>query len=115
MKRSTLRAYVIEVSGGWCEWPYCTNPGTEMAHIHSIGMGGRPSADHPDNVAWMCYDHARISDGEYGHGGELQYLEEHLKLLGKPPSDDPGSRRVAYLRAEALTAHLKRTRIGRAN
>ena len=35
-----------------------------MAHITAIGMGGRVSADHPDNVMAACRTHARHSDLE---------------------------------------------------
>jgi len=103
--RSELRAQVIELSGGWCEAPACTRPGAELAHLHSIGMGGRRSADRIDNVAWLCADHARISDGEYGSGGRAQFDEFHRRLLGS--TDGAG---LAYRRAEALSEHVRQAR-----
>ena len=107
MKRSELRAKVIERSGGWCQWPGCPNRGTEMAHLHSVGMGGRQSADTLENVMWSCWDHARITDGEFGHGGAEQYDAEHRKLLGFDNHLDNARGYLAYRRAEALAAHLK--------
>lgn len=100
MNRSVLRTYVIGRSGGVCEWPGCGDRGAELAHLHSIGMGGRKSADEPCNVAWFCRDHARISDGEYGSGGWPQYEREH-RLLGVVVGDY-----LAYERAEALRQAL---------
>lgn len=70
--RSVLRADVWEISGGFCEhpvkhpsWPItirCNEGATELAHIRSIGMGGRRSADFVNNVFAACYLHARSSD-----------------------------------------------------
>ena len=97
-----LREQVWERSGGWCEWPACEKPGTELAHLHSIGAGGRRSADTPSNVMLLCRDHARISDGEYGSGGRTQYEEAHETLLGADWAEFGAG--LAWERAEALTA-----------
>ncbi len=73
--RSLLRADVWEISGGLCEHPiyhtwgvrreryrHCDMPATELAHIESIGAGGRASADRVNNVFAACDLHARSSD-----------------------------------------------------
>ena len=68
--RSKLRADVWEISGGLCEHPVkvslvrrrCNMPATELAHIESIGMGGRASADFVNNVMAACDLHARSTD-----------------------------------------------------
>jgi len=100
--RSDLRESVIERSVGVCEWPECFDPGGELAHLRSIGMGGRKSADTIDNVMWLCSDpHARLSDGEYGSGGAPEYLSEHLKLMGPAFLEIPANL-IAWERAEAL-------------
>ena len=101
--RQRLRREVAELSGGRCEWPSCPEPGVELAHIRSIGMGGRPSADEIGNVLFACKDHARISDGEYGSGGEAQYVEAHRLLWEATGVRPAGFGKVAYWRAEALT------------
>lgn len=61
--RTELRAYVRDRAWGLCEWPRCGDPGDEMAHVYGIGMGGRPSADRPENVAWLCRRHHSMLDG----------------------------------------------------
>jgi len=114
MDKRLLRSLCIRRSNGFCEWPSCPNTGSELAHLHSTGMGGRRSAHSPDNAMWMCRDHARIRDGEYGSGGEGQYAAAHM-LLGIALRGDRfavldggGSSRVcdigvlAWERAEAL-------------
>ena len=82
--RSLLRADVWVISGGFCEHPIkperprtfasgsarfagttfikCGMPATELAHIESIGAGGRASADCVNNVFAACDLHARSSD-----------------------------------------------------
>ena len=73
--RSLLRADVWEISGGLCEHPvwrtttswarparHCEMPAKELAHIESIGAGGRASADRVNNVFAACDLHARSSD-----------------------------------------------------
>jgi len=109
-KRQRLRAEVAELSGGRCDWPYCDERGVELAHIRSIGMGGRGSADEIGNCMFACKDHARISDGEFGAGGNIQYVAEHHKLwagAGVGPGEY-GS--VAWWRAEALTRWVAKRR-----
>lgn len=84
-KRSELRAQVEEISGRQCEHPLlvdgtwflddegpalrtaptvarCWRRMQEMAHITSIGMGGRKSADDINNVMAACNMHARSTD-----------------------------------------------------
>ena len=118
--RQELRAQVIEISGGRCEWPACLEAGRELAHLHSVGAGGRKSADVLGNVAWFCRDHARISDGEYGAGGRSQYVEAHAALLTLADlnlidglRDGLTVRGLAWRRAEALTEHLRVVRGGK--
>jgi hypothetical protein len=64
-------------------------------------MGGRESADTLDNVAWLCPDHARISDGLYGTGGHDQYAKAHRDLWAAAGDQDAGLR-YGWARAEAL-------------
>jgi len=104
MTDAELRARALQ-RDGWCRWPGCPNNATELAHLHSKGIGGRPSAQTLDNVAMMCPDHARISDGEYGSGGRAQYEREHRKLWEAAawfvPASPPKAE-WAWWRAEAL-------------
>lgn len=97
--RSALREAVIARSGGRCEWPRCPNAGSETAHAHSVGMGGRKSADDPSNAIWACRGHARMSDGERVAG--LDYGQEMVRLLGPAYWDMPTAN-VGYERARAL-------------
>lgn len=76
--RGELRADVVEISAGICEWPGCKDPMKDLAHIHGIGMGGRPSADVLPNVAGLCRYHHDLLDGRTGRG--LRY--ELGELLG---------------------------------
>ena len=62
-KRSDLREFVIERSGGRCEWVGCPHRGEEMAHLEGIKAGGRKSADEKENVAWLCRPHHDVLDG----------------------------------------------------
>jgi len=101
MNRSALRETVMERDNWQCRWPSCHQPAVEMAHIHSVGAGGRKSADELGNVFGACRLHARLSDGEYGAGGAPEYLSEHLKLLGAAFLETP-AHLIAYERAEAL-------------
>lgn len=96
--RSELRAQVIERSGGECEWNGCFLQGRELAHLRSIGMGGRKSADTLSNVAWLCQRHARASDGEYRSFVEYQ---ADLRMLGI--TDEPASAGLAFKVAEMLS------------
>ena len=105
-RRAALRDAVRARAFDRCEFPACPNAGQELAHLHSVGMGGRVSADDPDNAMWACRDHARITDGEYGSGGVKQYRDAHalLGLAGVPPD------RLGWERAEALVALVRRKR-----
>lgn len=77
-----LRAELVEVAGGRCEWPYCKDAGQEMAHLHHRGMGGSPSANTLPNVALLCRRHHDLLDGRTALGTlrvELnQTLAAHL-------------------------------------
>ena len=97
--RQELREQVIARSGGRCEWQDCVLAGAELAHLHSVGSGGRPSADTLDNVCWLCRPHARMSDGERVAGWDFD--AEHARL-GVVPG--PG---LAWRRAEALRNQLR--------
>ena len=108
VKRSELRALVVNRSDGHCEWPqHHEHAGNELAHLHSLGMGGNPLKDRdtPANVAWLCRDAARASDGEHGSGGAAQYRQFHIQLLGAAVFDQSPAAR-AWNRAEALHRHL---------
>jgi hypothetical protein len=108
--RSVLRCQARELAGGMCDWPSCERPGQELAHIRSIGMGGRPSADVIENCCWLCHTHSRMSDGEWTTRPE--YVTAHNALFGEdwerriPPS------RLAFERAVALTARIAARRAG---
>ena len=109
-RRSVLRCQARELAGGMCDWPKCDRPGQELAHLHSIGAGGRPSADTIENVGWFCHQCARMSDGEWATRPE--YVQAHNLLFGVgwesriPPS------RLAYERAVALTERIAKQRAG---
>lgn len=110
-RRQELRAQVADISGGMCEWPRCSRPGVELAHLRSVGMGGRKSADTLGNVMWACRDHARISDGEYGAGGRAQFVAAHdILFSGIWPTAWEATGKLAFERAEALRIHLRKTR-----
>ena len=99
--RGKLRQQAMDLSGGMCDWPQCPRPAVELAHLHSIGMGGRKSADTLSNVAVFCWNHARASDGLYRN---RDWYEEQLALIGV---DWPFK---AWEIAEALTVHIAKGR-----
>jgi hypothetical protein len=106
-RRSVLRCQARELSGGLCEW--CReNPGTELAHIHSIGMGGRPSADALSNVFWACQACALASDGKQRNWPEFHRL--HTMLLGEGWERRIPMARWGFERAEALKERVRRAR-----
>ena len=98
MSRSELRAIVFERDGYRCIWPQCVLAAEEAAHAHSIGAGGRKSADEVSNIVSCCWPHARMSDGLKIAGWD--YGEEHRRLLGDSWAGD----RLGWRRAEALRA-----------
>jgi hypothetical protein len=100
--RSVLRCQARELAGGMCDWPQCGRPGEELAHLHSIGLGGRKSADVIENLAWLCKPHALMSDG-LQPGGWPAYKQAHQALLGADYEERVTPDRVAFERAEALT------------
>ena len=103
-RRSRLRAVLWDLGAG-CEFPGCKDPATQMAHLHSIGMGGRASADTIDNVMRACDDHALLPAGGIpGHRGRRWYETELEKLL------DHVTLNSAWAIAEALRAHIQHHR-----
>lgn len=119
--RSRLRCQARELADGRCDWPECGRPGEELAHLHSIGAGGRPSADRLGNVAWMCRTHAAMSDGKQPGSwpdgtacGWPGFRQAHTALLGEGWDGRIPMGRWGFERAEALTAHVaaKRARLG---
>jgi len=80
-RRRRLHALLSEL-GSECEWPGCAAPATQMAHLHSIGMGGRASADTLDNVMRACDDHALLSDGAIPGNRSSAWAGEQLAALG---------------------------------
>jgi len=101
-RRKALRQQLFDLTGGRCEWESCGQAATQMAHAHSIGLGGRASADTIDNVASLCDPHSLVSDGLVpGHLGRDWYLQQ-LALLGVDVWD--------WNAAEALKAHIARNR-----
>ena len=107
---SELRAVLVDAVGGW-EWPQCWDTdGLELAHLTSRGMGGTPDGRRNvlDNVALLCHDHARISDGLTGSGGAAQYAAAHRALFGGDRHLDYGlAGSLAHERADALRKRLK--------
>lgn len=79
-----------------CEWPGCPAPASELAHLHSKGMGGKRGrvVDTLDNVIAACWLHARITDGE-GAG-----------RFGLPTRADRIDPRVETLKMLATTGYL---------
>lgn len=107
--RSTLRCQARELAGGICEWPRCGRPGEELAHAHSLGAGGRKSADVIENTAWLCKPHARMSDGlqpaVWSDGspcGWPGFHQAHTALLGEGWEERIPMNRWGFERAEAL-------------
>lgn len=97
---------------GWgqdCEYPGCSNNATQMAHIHSIGMGGRGSADRLYNVMRVCNDHALVTDGLPPVGcGTVTYYDEIEKI------PNVGKRWTHHQAMVELRRHLIATRpVGR--
>lgn len=102
-RRQALRAQLFDLGNG-CEYPHCAAPGTQMAHLHSIGMGGRASADTIDNVMRACDDHALLTDGAIpGHRGS-QWVTDQLALIGI------AGRPKAWVVADALRAEITQHR-----
>lgn len=110
MNRSELRARLWEITT-CCEWTGCHRARKEMAHLHSIGMGGRPSADVLENVAALCADHALMSDGARP-GGTAWYVAEHDRLFNAAglPQRNANDPQLAWWRAEALRIVVVDTR-----
>ena len=74
-----LRAQAITLSGGECEWPYCSQRGEQLAHLEHRGMGGSRTRNRIDNVAWVCVRHHDVLDGRTGLGILRVELNETLR------------------------------------
>ncbi len=110
MNRSSLRETARVRSAGRCDWPgHRGHAGDELAHFHSIGSGGNPdgSRDLPNNWGFLCRDSARVSDGEHGSGGAVQYRLFMIQLLGARVFDGMTVDRRGWERAEALRRHIE--------
>jgi len=99
--RGKLRQQIFEIAGGICEYPQCRTLAVQLAHLHSIGMGGRKSADTMGNAMAACLHHALLSDGLYG--SRDWYLQQ-LALIGIVPPVK------AWNVAEALRVHIAKGR-----
>ena len=133
-RRATLRAQLDEAVGH-CEWPGCGTPTDrlELAHLHSVGMGGRGSADTIHNVILACYTHARYTDGERPGSptddrrdtaaaewvaSDSHYRAAHIDLFRAARYADPADAyeraaadaRLAYARVQAFRTVIFRTR-----
>ncbi|MCP4897348.1 MAG: hypothetical protein GY906_10290 [bacterium] len=83
-----------------------------MAHLHSIGMGGRKSADTLDNVMRACDDHALLTDQAIPGGkGQDWYYTELAKIPGMGPDIIP-TRVKAWRVAEGLRIWVTEHRPG---
>jgi len=70
------------MAGNRCEFPQCASRAASLAHLHSIGAGGRKSADTIGNVMAACDAHALMTDGAIpGDKGRGWYIDQ-LALLG---------------------------------
>jgi len=108
MTRAELRAQAFHRAGDQCEWTSCYQEADELAHLHSIGMGGRKSADSLDNVAALCEKHARFSDGDTAGHSLAEYRQAHIDLFGGRFLEIP-AHLIAYERAETLRALIGET------
>lgn len=81
MKPADLRRELLAaLPSNRCEWPGCTDPGEQMAHLTHRGMGGSKWANTIDNVVWLCVRHHDCLDGRTGLGSlrwELNELMRH--------------------------------------
>jgi hypothetical protein len=108
-RRAALRAQVFELDEGMCQWPGCLHRADELAHLHSIGAGGRKSADTPENCMAACSLHARMTDGLQPNGWP-GFLQSHNALFGEGWEWRIPMSRWGYERAEALREHVARKR-----
>lgn len=76
---AALRAEVYERAQGACEWPGCTDPGTQLAHLTHRGMGGSRVANTPDNACLLCERHHDCLDGRTGLGTLRWELNEMMR------------------------------------
>ena len=81
---SELRAQLIELVGGACEWPGCVDAGAEMAHLTHRGMGGSKKRNTLSNVVWLCMRHHDVLDGRTQLGTLAWELNELLRTVIVP-------------------------------
>jgi hypothetical protein len=79
MKPSELRAQLLELVGGNCEWPGCVDPSEQMAHLTHRGMGGSYDRNNIANVMMLCVRHHDTLDGRTGLGTLRWELNELLR------------------------------------
>ncbi len=76
-----LHAEVFYRADGACEWPGCTDPGTQLAHLTHRGMGGSKAANTPSNAALLCSRHHDVLDGRTALGTLRWELNEMLRYV----------------------------------
>ena len=79
--QSELRAQLVELVGGMCEWPGCVDPGEQMAHLTHRGMGGSSARNEIANVMFLCLRHHDTLDGRTGLGTLRWELNELLRTV----------------------------------
>ena len=82
-RRTALRLQLEEYQGRLCAMPCCSTNWVvdgHMAHIRAIGMGGRRSADHIDNVVGLCVYHHDVFDGRHMQGRQTM-LQDLIKYM----------------------------------
>lgn len=101
-----LRPAVFGIAADMCEWPLprCPSRAVELAHLHSTGSGGRPSAHTIRNTMAACEGHARITDGQSppGPDGPSRYRDAIIELVGSPETWRGGAG-TAHRIAKTLT------------
>lgn len=82
-RRAALRLTLEEYQGRLCAMPGCMTNWVDdghMAHIKAIGMGGRRSADHIDNVVGLCVYHHDVYDGRHMQGRQTM-LQDLIRYM----------------------------------
>lgn len=104
MRAGELRNKVFERAHGYCEWPTCTEPAEELAHLHSKGMGGNRNANRLDNAIAACWLHARFTDGHHPASHDAT-----VRMFGDIGYEWEWSGSLAWHRAEALKRWIGET------